>query len=1018
MPLVCRAHRFWTVKCPPCKKHMVGGTLVPTVRGTFGFKKTKRVTVEVYGNEEDDTPTDGVSSRRFSKQDANASLADELREDDRVVVRILKPRKHWGLSRDHDDSSDEEDEDGETTLACEDGWVEYRKYDLDAIDQIELDKNSFEAHFGVGNHVEVRELCFGSKAEVDDFNEELTKLREVEKERAKMKLEAYRASVKAETDEKEKTSDEANVKTRDLALGDEDATKEDVKLLVEIVSAMDLPAYDGKSSDPYVVVYHGRDEVHRTKRQNKNLNPVWTVDNGSLFILNVSATDFFSSSTGLTFLVKDYDGLSSNDVIGKVSISQEDLLQSKGERKEYELATTKKSSTPLKPLLNVRVRPAVESDFKFIQTLHSIQKSKKEGVYTDTAFVGPKPHSVTMLKRETKSGPPVLYRVKPGPDPSRDVYDTKWLSEEQINEESMSPSANWVECGSGNLGRLFVEVISCDNLPNMDTSAMGGKTDAFACLIYEDAIVSTDVINDTNSPRWMPWSQRAFAFHVMHPSSQILIGVFDYDGEGMLDAHDPIGRVSINVTNFRADTDYILNYDLFESTLDDDRKSVGKIKVRVRLEWKEYRNVLKACLSPPPACYVNTPRDGAFKSAYFVVHGEENLQVLDTKAIKSYRTELESYLGIIPSIKEAVMTVLLWRGHYELNIGAKIKLPLHSILCFFLSTFVVENLNYIPAFSLFCIAWLLLATNEERQRNPSPWKHSLTFSEMWYAVLANSSPSIEIADNENEAAIRRYEEAKAAEAKAQVDKTLEMKKQNEELGNYMADEAAESLEDSTAYQATSVGGGGLQINPLKPILLPIQRILGQVCIGLRIVSSIVSWDESQYAFIITNACIVGGLILMFIPWSFFLRWIARILVWILTGPWMKLVDIYVLPRLEEKDSGMSKVKALMDQKAATIINTKQQAMITKEQYMKYFAMKRYMFGKYVVRVPQFKEYRYSDVPHAESYAKPHSPDAPKENIVAVKHGQKLVGDMIMEWNDAGDDFEKVEKEEEAGVGTE
>jgi hypothetical protein len=130
-------------------------------------------------------------------------------------------------------------------------------------------------------------------------------------------------------------------------------------------------------------------------------------------------------------------------------------------------------------------------------------------------------------------------RVKPEPDPDR-PKETKWLTPAQIEEESQKPSTTWTETGSGELGRMFVEVIGCDHLPNCDSIPLvgdvlpaanvltGGKTDAFACLVFEDCIVNTDVINDSLCPRWMPWSQRAFIFRIMHPSSQLMVGVFDF----------------------------------------------------------------------------------------------------------------------------------------------------------------------------------------------------------------------------------------------------------------------------------------------------------------------------------------------------------------------------------------------------------------------------------------------------------------------------------------------------------
>ena len=81
------------------------------------------------------------------------------------------------------------------------------------------------------------------------------------------------------------------------------------------------------------------------------------------------------------------------------------------------------------------------------------------------------------------------------------------MSKEQINKEALKPSTRWISAGSGTLGRLFFEVIKCDNLPNMD-SGVDGLTDAYCSIIYEDAIVNTDVINDELSPRWMPWTMK------------------------------------------------------------------------------------------------------------------------------------------------------------------------------------------------------------------------------------------------------------------------------------------------------------------------------------------------------------------------------------------------------------------------------------------------------------------------------------------------------------------------------
>ena len=48
------------------------------------------------------------------------------------------------------------------------------------------------------------------------------------------------------------------------------------------------------------------------------LNPVWTVHNGSLFMVSCSAEEFFSFSYGLVFCVKDFDLVGLKDrIVGR-----------------------------------------------------------------------------------------------------------------------------------------------------------------------------------------------------------------------------------------------------------------------------------------------------------------------------------------------------------------------------------------------------------------------------------------------------------------------------------------------------------------------------------------------------------------------------------------------------------------------------------------------------------------------------------------------------------------------------
>jgi hypothetical protein len=90
------------------------------------------------------------------------------------------------------------------------------------------------------------------------------------------------------------------------------------------------------------------------------------------------------------------------------------------------------------------------------------------------------------------------YRVRPFPHPDR-VEATKWMTEQQLIDCSNEHSTHWVEAGSGGLtklGKVYLELLGCDDLPNLDSLTLDirDKTDAFASIVFEDAIVSTGTL--------------------------------------------------------------------------------------------------------------------------------------------------------------------------------------------------------------------------------------------------------------------------------------------------------------------------------------------------------------------------------------------------------------------------------------------------------------------------------------------------------------------------------------------
>jgi Ca2+-dependent lipid-binding protein len=212
------------------------------------------------------------------------------------------------------------------------------------------------------------------------------------------------------------------------------------------------------------------------------------------------------------------------------------------------------------------------------------------------------------------------------------------MTKSQIEEEYVKDSLRWVDAGAGRLGRLFVEILGCDDLPNLDVGGFAGnKTDAFVSLVFEDAVVQTDVVDDTLSPRWLPWTKRAFIFHMLHSSSQLFMGVFDYDaGINPADDHDLIGRISVDLSNLRKDTVYTLNYKLCTTARMSGRKEKGSITIRLRLEIEDERKLLLSALEPPPKVYVNVKTRKEFRVVRYTCTGKYNMEKYSMKVINSY----------------------------------------------------------------------------------------------------------------------------------------------------------------------------------------------------------------------------------------------------------------------------------------------------------------------------------------------------------------------------------------------
>jgi len=292
-----------------------------------------------------------------------------------------------------------------------------------------------------------------------------------------------------------------------------------------------------------------------------------------------------------------------------------------------------------------------------------------------------------------------------------------------------------------------------------------------------------------------------------------------------------------------------------------------------------------------------------------------------------------------------------------------------------------------------------------RRRSPDVWSRCKSYPELARALVLGESKAppetIEAYQNYDEAQVF-LEQWKERIAKAERDaaKAYEESVRAQE-------EHAKEMEDLGLNQQTDISTkrGGISVDPFKPILFPVQQNLAMLCRYFRHVKYILIWEECYLSFWIVTACILLGLVFLFVPWFFLLKWTARALVWTFFGPWMKLADLLYVSKvqplteeeLEQKKTRERERRRLLTSAAAT------KSRIKREDAAKLKAMKKFMFGRYITRVPVLKEDRYLDLPLPESTAVPYDPGFLPLSELAMREagygrirlpGQHLVGDMI------------------------
>ena len=372
--------------------------------------------------------------------------------------------------------------------------------------------------------------------------------------------------------------------------------------------------------------------------------------------------------------------------------------------------------------------------------------------------------------------------------------------------------------------------------------------------------------------------------------------------------------------------------------------------------------------------------------------------------LNRYIDELRSYQYVTFYLQDGLSSLLFWRGHFPVQIDSKtVLLPLNSFVAFVLTAIVIENPQLFPSYFFLVIAWVLLAVMDWRNRSPNVWGKCISYMEIAQKLYSGKAHSqfkgIEPFERWTETKtemqtfigrLRKSEiEAEKAEAKAELDKKR-------------AKEEKKDVE-------TKAQGGSLPGDPVAIGLLPVQLALGIFIRFMRFIKNVVIWDEAYFTFWLVSCCLFLSVACFFVPWFWLIRWTARLVVWTLLGPWMKLVDILFIRQSSQEKADDVESTAVADTKkegakrSAGFERTQSELRLKQENEIKLKKMKDYMFGKFSAQIPIIKQDRYQDVPLPESRAIPYHIKERTFAELAMEEagynrtrlpGQFLVGDMI------------------------
>lgn len=278
---VLESIRYWDVTLPPVKKYMVAGTLVPSVKNALSgfsmgtFNKKRRITIELYkpskspSSPSRDGGGDGGLHHherkifgKLLKGVSSLELEGErptLNDQDIVIFRILKSRRLDATSDDDSESTSSSTYNGDLvsrTIAAvslmgdnediHDGmnivWKERYRARLQNMEILTSHGRTVDMKLGAGDDTVVRDFYFDNNHDAHTFVAVFQELRQLQREAGLRLALAYGSKTARSSGMTDLPSPSRLVSTPEEPENDDDDDDDDnLRLLVEIVSATNLP---------------------------------------------------------------------------------------------------------------------------------------------------------------------------------------------------------------------------------------------------------------------------------------------------------------------------------------------------------------------------------------------------------------------------------------------------------------------------------------------------------------------------------------------------------------------------------------------------------------------------------------------------------------------------------------------------------------------------------------------------------------------------------------------------------